>query len=115
MKNLKRILYILIATSIMFSCERINPKTHVMDIDMRIAAINYESNLTNDKFRTPQLCNTILFETIEGEKLYREINTCKMYGLDMNINSKWIYNHRVGDIVHFDYLLKSEFFTIKER
>lgn len=83
---------------------------------MKIVAINYDCSLTNDKYRAPQLCNTILFVTLNEPKLYREINTCG--GLNNNkihIDTKWLYNHRVGDIVHFDYLLKSKFFTIEER
>lgn len=96
---------------------------YVINIDMKVSAINYDCSLTNDKFHTPQLCNTILFETLTEPKLYREFNTCKLpnsvnssgSGSDIHINNVWIYNHRVGDIVHFDYLLKSEFFEIKPR
>ncbi len=84
---------------------------------MRIVKINSECSLTNDKFHNPQLCNIILLETINnigGKKLYREINTCIdcCCGSDIHIDTKWLYNHKVGDTVHFDYLLRSKFFTI---
>lgn len=116
--NFKRIINYLGCTLLIIvaSCgNRIAEETHAMNIDMKIVAINYDCSLTDDKFRTPQLCNTILFVTLTEPKLYREINTCK--DLDRNkihIDTKWLYNHRVGDIVHFDYLLKSKFFTIDE-
>ena len=106
--------YILLATVIISCGSKISEKTHALNIDMKIVAINYDCSLTNDKFRTPQLCNTILFCTLNEPKMYREINTCKRLN-NMHIDTKWMYNHRVGDTIHFDYLLKSEFFTINER
>lgn len=62
------------------------------------------------------MCNIILFETTfkDRPKLYREINTCKM-NYQIHIDAGWLYNHMVGDIVHFDYLRKDTFFEIKER
>lgn len=107
----------------MFACvfasykdyKRLSSIEFVYDIDMRIAQINYESKLTDDKFQKPQLCNVILFETIEGEKLYREINTCSRdFGSFEKINNEWIYNHQVGDTVHFDYLRADRFFKINK-
>lgn len=80
------------------------------NIDLRIAAINQNSGMVDKK---PQLCNSILFETLTEPKLYREINTCKLPP-HIKINTAWIYNHQVGDTVHFEYLLKSEFFKIKK-
>ena len=114
---MKKILILFLLLIGLINCKhKISEDKYAINVDMRIAAINYDCSLTNDKFRTPQLCNTILFETIKGPKLYREINTCKMYNLrDIHINNVWIYNHIVGDTVHFDYLLKSRFFEIKER
>ena len=93
---------------------KVSEKTHAINLDMKIVAINSDCSLSNDKFRNPQLCNTILFVTLQDPKLYREINTCTK-AWSINIDTKWLYNHRVGDTVHFDHLLKSEFFTIKER
>lgn len=92
---------------------KLNEHKFVYNINMRIVKINSDCSLTDDKFHNPQLCNTILFETIKGEKLYREINTCNLnLSSDIHIDTKWLYNHRVGDTVHFDYLKKSEFFKI---
>ncbi len=104
---------ILIATLFLVSCDR-QDKIY-SDINLRIVNFNSDCSLSDDKLRNPQLCNAILFETIEGKKLYMEINTCKNMTRDMHIDTKWLYNHRVGDTVHFDYLLKERFFTIEKR
>ena len=92
-------------------------RTHYYNINLRIVKINSDCSITNDKFHNPQLCNTILFETLEKPKLYMEINTCKLqYELSYaNINTEWLYNHQPGDTVYFDCLTKSLFFTIKQR
>ena len=85
------------------------------NIDLRIVTINSESSLSNDKFHKPQLCNTVLFETVNEPKLYWEFNTCENYDhRKIRINTKWLYNHRTGDVVHFDYLRKDNFFTIDD-
>ena len=88
---------------------------------MKITSMNYNSSLTDDKFHTPQLCNIILFETLSEPILYREFNTCELPKncttgkILTHIDNVWIYNHKVGDTVHFEYLLKSKFFEIKNR
>ena len=100
------------------SCEdkKVNEKFYY-NLDLKITLMNSESSLTNDKFHKPQLCNTILFETVTGEKLYCEYNTCvNQYNhRRIKIDTKWLYNHKPGDIVHFDYLRKDNFFTIGDR
>jgi len=89
------------------------------NIELRIVSINSDSSLSNDKFHKPQLCNTVLFETITEPHLYCEINTCdlpKKNGIPtIHINTAWLYNHMAGDIVHFDCLRKDRFFEIKSR
>lgn len=118
---MKKILVFISLIFIFTSCKhKIAEDKYAINIDMKIVAMNYDgASQTNDKFHTPQACNIILFETVTEPKLYREINTCKLpfsnTGSDIHIDNVWIYNHKVGDIVHFDYLLKSMFFEIKER
>lgn len=89
------------------------------NIDLRIVAINSDCSLSDDKFHKPQLCNTVLFETIKEPHLYCEINTCDLPLSNgrptIHINTAWLYNHQKGDIVHFDYLHKDRFFEIKKR
>ena len=101
------------------SCTQPTEKTHVFNINMKIVSINGDCSLSQDKFHNPQLCNTILFQTltpIDGDTLYRELNTCTITNMrEIHIDTEWLYNHRPGDIVHFDYLLKSKFFKIKKR
>lgn len=114
-KNIPYLIYLLLFF-VTTSCggSKVTEETHVMNIDMKIVALNYDCSLTNDKFRTPQLCNTILFVTLKKPILYREINTCGC-PYSIHIDTKWLYNHQIGDTVHFDHLLKSEFFTITKR
>ena len=91
-----------------------NKPDEYRNIELKIVSINSESSLSNDKFHTPQLCNTILFVTLSEPKLYIEINTCNL-PLYVHIDTKWLYNHRPGDTIHFDYLHKDRFFTIDPR
>lgn len=107
---------ILLATTIttcIISCEP-RDEYYYRDINLRVVSINGECSLTNDKFHKPQLCNTILFETLTLPKQFMEVNTCdKAAGI--HIDTPWLYNHIPGDTVHFDYLTKSRFFQIRER
>jgi hypothetical protein len=60
------------------------------------------------------MCNIILLKTIkkiDGKILYKQINTCENLW-EIRIDTKWIYNHKVGDKVHFDYLIKELMFEI---
>ena len=84
------------------------------NVDMILVSMNYDCSLNNNKFHRPQLCNTLLFKTIAYPYLYREINTCRdvNHRSKLHIDTKWLYNHQVGDTVHFDYLRKDLFFTI---
>lgn len=81
---------------------------------MRIVSFSSDCSLTDDKFHKPQLCTAILFETIKDHRLYMELNTCDN-NWNIHIDRKWLYNHQVGDTVHFDFLLKTRFFEIKQR
>lgn len=84
------------------------------NINLRVVSINSDCSLTDDKFHQPQLCNTVLFETLTGQHLYAEINTCENNGR-IHIDTPWLYNHRKGDTVHFEYIFKRRFFEIKNR
>lgn len=86
------------------------------NIDLKIVAINGDCSFTNDKYHKPQLCNTVLLSTVNDihPTLYMEVNTCKK-SPKIHIDTEWLYNHRPGDIVHFEYLCKNNFFEIKER
>jgi hypothetical protein len=111
-----KIKLILLAVSVLFySCNRHKDQLRY-NINLKIAKINYQTELSKDKFEKLQGCNVILFETLSEPKLYREINTCEEGILHhIHIDPKWIYNHRVGDTIHFDYLLKDKFFQITRK
>lgn len=94
------------------------PDKSYRDFDLVIVGINVNSNIDSDSH--PQLCNAILFKTTNTFEikfntghLYREINTCAIDGTNFHINTSWIYNHEQGDTIHFDYMLKKEFFGSK--
>lgn len=87
---------------------------YYQNISLRIVKMNSDCSLSDDKFHNPQLCNTVLFETISGKHLYMEVNTCNKNG-HIHIDTPWLYNHRVGDTAHFDYIAKIRFFEIKPR
>lgn len=112
MKSVKKLL--LLITLFTFCSCNLTEETHVFNVDMRIVAINSDCSVTNDKFKVNQLCNTILLQTIKEPILYREINTCKLPPL-IKINTEWLYNHRIGDTVHFSFLRKDLLFKIEKR
>jgi len=98
-----------------FSCER-HKDDFYYNINLRIVSINSGYGFSDEKTPRSQSCNTILFETLSGPKLFREINTCKPGVLyQIHIDPQWLYNHEIGDTVHFDYLLKNSFFKIKKK
>jgi len=85
------------------------------NIELKIVSINGDTSTSKDKIFHPQECNFILFETTSDNKLYMELNSCDLKsGCGCNkihIDRKWVYSHRPGDIVHFDYILKERFFN----
>src|ERR1700756_5443179 len=94
------------------SCNR--HKDVYYNINLRIVGINSGYGFSNEIALNSESCNTILFETLSEPKLFREINTCSPGILyNIHIDPQWLYNHEVGDTVHFDYLLKNSFFEIK--
>jgi hypothetical protein len=133
----KIFLFLTVVLLVFNSCGKSNENTDqdkfYRDFDLILVSINGEttftegeSSLSNDKHHSPQLCNTILFRTSAAFEnkyntthLYREINTCvdKMANDNcgcgsegFHIDTKWLYNHQSGDILHFDYMLKEKFF-----
>ena len=121
MKTIYLLIFIVFSVFLV-SCEhndRTNQKIFATNFDMKIVAVNYDGNTsTDDKFHTPQAVSIILLETVKEPKLYVEINTSKIYhefGSNIHIDKVWMYNHKVGDTVHFDYLRKEHFFELKER
>ena len=39
--------------------------------------------------------------------------SCNCSGGKIHINTEWLYNHKAGDVVHFDYIYKSRFIPSK--
>jgi len=108
-------LFVILLILLAISCRsKPDPEISYIDMDLRIVLINSQSILSQNKFHKPQLCNIVLFETLTTDpKLYFEYNNCDIDFRSILINTKWLYNHCPGDTVHFNYIKKSRFFTIK--
>lgn len=115
----KKFLYgivVIICIYLLFSCGNKKSDELIYDIKLKIVSINSDGDyITQDKFHTPKTCNIVLFETIGDNKMYCELNTCRLDFTEIRITTEWLYNHRAGDIVHFDYLRKDRFFKINPR
>lgn len=93
-----------------------NPAIHYVNVDCKIVQFGSESKLSDDKFHRPELCKSVLFQMQGDTTMYWEYNTCSDHDADdININTAWFYNHRVGDVIHFEYLAKTRFFKINPR
>lgn len=68
------------------------------------------SEVETGKQKIPETVKTVLFK-VKDENLYFELNCQDNPDI---ITHEWWYNHSEGDEVHFDRLLKSRFFPIKE-
>ena len=84
----------------------------LFDVDVKIVQIGIADPTHMGKGRYA-VCTPVLFETVKEPIQYVRFNTCSQEW-NVRINDAWIYNHRVGDIVHFKYLRKQRFFDIKE-
>ena len=86
----------------------------VHDISAEIVAINGDdAEKTEDKFHTPVVTNAVLFR-VQGTDYYFKLvkgdGTKDLH----DMSDPWIYNHKIGDVVTFKYLLKERFFEIKQ-
>lgn len=79
------------------------------DKEMIIISFGNDCSLSNDKFETPQLCNSVLLMDIDSN--FVSLNSCR--DLKKTLKVSWFYNHHIGDTLHFDYILKKRFFKIE--
>lgn len=111
---MKTFIILILCLLVFSSCEN---DRYYNDINLKIISIEKISDVSVDDSYNSN-CGTangnyeILFETTTEPKLYRKINTGQIVKTNIYITDKWFYSHSVGDIVHFDYMLKSEFFEI---
>lgn len=85
------------------------------NIDAIVVSINGNTQgFSHDKFNKPMLCNKVLFKKI-NEPLYASLTTCNNYSPNILLDDRWVYNHRVGDTVHFDAIKKHRFFKIADK
>ncbi len=112
------ILAIITITAVSIHTRNPPPDKSYRNFDLVIIDMNRDISIGN--YDSPELCNVVLFETTKiferkfgTGHMYREINTCDYRSKRFKIDTKWYYNHQKGDTVHFDYMLKSEFFGSK--
>lgn len=89
-----------------------------------IASMGTSSGITPDKFRHPVLINTALFHITDpryASNLYFALKAVPASGVanagdvafDYEVlTDPWMYNHRVGDTVWFDFIRPNRVFTI---
>jgi hypothetical protein len=80
------------------------------DVDLIVYSIDQKETVASGN------CHEIVFKLSTAyPALYWVYNTCdnnnKNCGCKgkIHINTEWLYNHKAGDMVHFDYVLKSRF------
>lgn len=116
MKKLLFLLSFVLILLLSLSCSKLTEVEQYKDVDCTIMSFN-GSSVTE--------CRSVLLQ-LDGTNLYCELSTCDYYpiieefkssGCDCGDNSteisKWFYNHKVGDKLHFDYINKARFFEIK--
>tara|TARA_R110000868_G_scaffold43734_4_gene146776 strand:- start:156 stop:494 length:339 start_codon:yes stop_codon:yes gene_type:complete len=109
---MKKLIFIFLLGIVGCGPEGKNHSFFYYDLDMKIVSINSDDALVRQgKYTKVLTCNNILFQTLDKDTLYVSMNTCKN-GI-YSINDSWVYSHKPGNIVHFEYLRKDRFFKIK--
>lgn len=110
---MKKLVLVIALFSFLSGC-RSHDDELVRNFEMKIAQINYSNEMSGGKQSHLIGCNEILFETLNEPKRYVTIGTCDWIPYMEMRKPHWIYNHKVGDKVHFDYLRRDRFFDIRE-
>jgi len=114
--------YLILFLSIFIvSCKRIS-ETLAYNVNAEIVSMNgNEQTFNQDKFHTPTTCNIILIKALNAnvKNQYAELNSCNLRRdypkNEIYLTTSWMYNHNVGDTIHFKYIDSKRFFTIKKR
>lgn len=114
--------YLILFLSIyIVSCERLSDSL-VFDMNAEIISMNgNQQTFTQDKFHVPTTCNIILIKALNTnvKNRYAELNSCNIRAtypiVEIYLTPRWMYNHNVGDTIHFKYIDSNRFFTIKKR
>lgn len=110
----KIILLSFIASLLMVSC-RPSPteKTHYLNCKVVIVSNNESYAERQNKYRQPYQAKSWLVKLVSDTNMCREFHSEDSNNWDWHISNEQWYNHKVGDTLFFDYLLKSRFFKIK--
>lgn len=102
---------ILILSVFLFSCsnspDKKNNEKFYYDLDCKI--IKMESNN----------CKVIFIQNMQDETMYTELKRCDDEDdcscVKIDLSDKNFYSHKVGDMLHFDYIKKSRFFQLDQK
>lgn len=106
-------LILLLTITILISCKpKITSEDFYINTKCVIIKTNEGQGFSNDKYHNPVVVKTWLIKSLDDTTKYRELYS-NSYPYSMRITNEMWYNHKIGDTLHYDYLSKSEFFTIK--
>lgn len=111
---MKKILIILFTILFIGCGNKITPKTHYINVDVVIVSINQTDGFTREKYPKPTAIKQWLVRLVQDTTMYRELSSNEETS-SIGISDEMWYSHKVGDTLHYDYLIKSRFFKIKRR
>lgn len=83
-----------------------DPNIHY--INMNCVIVSGDQDITNAKH--PARFKYFLIRDTKDTTLYTEYTTINCKTCSYSMSDEFYYNHKRGDTLHFDYILKSRFF-----
>lgn len=114
---MKKLLFLTLSGLFFTSCGqevKPDPEVHYINVNAKIIDMGSEDGITDDKHHDAINVKTVLIQLVKNPTQHAELVSSN-YSTPRRweVETEWYYNHKVGDIIHFDYILKSRFFTIK--
>ncbi len=113
--NINKIITLLLIF-ILIGCNKksnIIPETHYINIDVVIVNSNRSDGFTTEKYPKPTIIKQWLVKLLVDTTMFREISSNEEC-YPLSISDEMWYNHKIGDTLHYDYLIKSKFFKINK-
>lgn len=111
--NIRTVIVVVVITTVIIFLSSCHPKKI---IDPRINYVNLDliivekAGYVNSGGKYTTLGKYFLLQGVQDTALYWEF-----HGLNGYLSDSVYYNHKVGDWLHFDYVLKSHFFHITDK
>jgi hypothetical protein len=89
----------------------------VFDVYATIIEINGQDVAYVGKGSVPTNTNTVLFKVVKDgySDTYFKLSQHNSFVGQAILTDSWIYNHRVGDTVHFEFISSDRFFKIERK